>query len=303
SRKGLRQRGVRVRPQPGYEDGFESVLRILWSDIVRPVLDHLDDVPRGQLPHVTWCPTGPLSFLPLHAAGDYSQMQSKIFDYVISSYTPTLSALAASTPSSLNHNCRVLAVGQAATPGRNPLPGTIKELSHVRLHMQNKAEYSQLIDNQATTTAVLDAMEHHDWVHIACHAHQNVTDPTKSGFFLHDGTLDLTSINQRSFKNKGLAFLSACQTATGDQELPDEAIHLASGMLMAGYPSVIATMWSVVDQDAPFVADKVYARLVWISKMGRLEMEKLGKRCTMLLRGCVRRWERRSLRAGCLTFI
>ncbi|CAE6487268.1 unnamed protein product [Rhizoctonia solani] len=53
--------------------------------------------------------------------------------------------------------------------------------------------------------------------------------------------------NPKSFKNKGLAFLSACQTATGDTNLPDEAVHLASGMLMAGYPSVIATMWSVMD--------------------------------------------------------
>ncbi|KDN33401.1 hypothetical protein RSAG8_13510, partial [Rhizoctonia solani AG-8 WAC10335] len=275
--RGLRQRGAMVLPQLEYEDGIESVLSILWSDIVKPVLDHLgyvDDTPRGRLPHVTWCPTGPLSFLPLHAAGDYSQPRCRIFDFVVSSYTPTLSALLASTPSSLNHNCRVLAVGQAATPGHNPLPGTIKELVHIKLHTHNKAEYSQLIGNQATTTTVLDAMEHHDWVHLACHAHQNIADPTKSGFLLHDGTLDLTSINRRLFKNKGLAFLSACQTATGDQKLPDEAIHLASGMLMAGYPSVIATMWSVVDDDAPFVADIVYAQLMKDRKVGNGEAGK-----------------------------
>ncbi|EUC60814.1 aromatic di-alanine and TPR containing protein, partial [Rhizoctonia solani AG-3 Rhs1AP] len=114
-------------------------------------------------------------------------------------------------------------------------------------------------------------MEQHDWVHLACHAHQNVNDPTKSGFHLHDGTLDLSAINRRSFKNKGLAFLSACQTATGNEKLPDEAIHLASGMLMAGYPSVIATMWSVVDEDAPLVADKVYAQLMKDGKVGNGE--------------------------------
>ncbi|EUC60822.1 aromatic di-alanine and TPR containing protein, partial [Rhizoctonia solani AG-3 Rhs1AP] len=114
-------------------------------------------------------------------------------------------------------------------------------------------------------------MEQHDWVHLACHAHQNVNDPTMSGFHLHDGTLDLSAINRRSFKNKGLAFLSACQTATGDDKLPDEAIHLASGMLMAGYPSVIATMWSVVDEDAPLVADKVYAQLMKDGKVGNGE--------------------------------
>ncbi|KDN40552.1 hypothetical protein RSAG8_08024, partial [Rhizoctonia solani AG-8 WAC10335] len=71
--------------------------------------------------------------------------------------------------------------------------------------------------------------------------------------------------------NKGLAFLSACQTATGDEMLPDEAIHLASGMLMAGYRSVIATMWSVGDNDAPVVADHVYAQLMKDGKIGNGE--------------------------------
>ncbi|CUA74284.1 ATP-dependent helicase ULS1 [Rhizoctonia solani] len=272
--KGLRERGVKVKGQLGYEDGMESVLLTLWTDIVKPVLDHLgykDGVSPEQLPHITWCPTGALSFLPLHAAGDYSQSQSRVFNYAISSYTPTLSALLSTTSSLSNQSYRLLAVGQAATPGRSPLPGTAKELAHIKAHAHNNFEYSQLVDDQATTTAVLDAMEHHDWVHLACHAHQNVKDPTQSGFYLYDGTLDLASINRRSFKNKGLAFLSACQTATGDKVLPDEAIHLASGMLMAGYPSVIATMWSVVDEDAPFVADKVYEHLMKDRKIGNGE--------------------------------
>ena len=33
-------------------------------------------------------------------------------------------------------------------------------------------------------------------------------------------------------------------------------------MLMAGYPSVIATMWSIQDEDAPLIAEKVYAELL-----------------------------------------
>ncbi|CAE6487041.1 unnamed protein product [Rhizoctonia solani] len=270
--KQLRQRGVKVLHELSFEDGMGSVLATLWSDIVKPILDFLgytyDSNRTDILPHITWCPTGVLSFLPLHAAGDYSQPKSKVFDYVISSYTPTLTALLVPTPSILSHSSRVLAVGQANTPGQTPLPGIIEELAHVKAHTHDKAKYSQLIDNQATTTAVLEAMEQHDWVHLACHAHQNVTDPTKSGFFLSDGILDLASINQRSFRNKGFAFLSACQTATGDEKLPDEAIHLASGMLMAGYSSVIATMWSVVDEDAPFVADKVYTQLMKHGKIG-----------------------------------
>ncbi|CAE6491015.1 unnamed protein product [Rhizoctonia solani] len=275
--KGIRERGFKVQQQSGHQNSFESELLTLWKDIVKPVLDflgHTKRVSAGNLPHITWCATGAISFLPLHAAGDYTHPQSRVFDYVISTYTPTLTALLESAPSSLKRTSRVLAIGQANTPGRSPLPGTSKELAHVQAHVQDKAEYSQLIDSEATTAAVLDAMEQHDWVHLACHAHQKINDPTRSGFYLHDGTLDLAAINRRSFKNKGLAFLSACQTATGDEMLPDEAIHLASGILMAGYPSVIATMWSVSDEDAPFVADKVYAQLV---KDGKIKNGEAGR--------------------------
>ncbi|CAE6465336.1 unnamed protein product [Rhizoctonia solani] len=276
-RKRLKERGVKLMWEPLYTDRIGSVLETLWYNIVHPVLDFLgykNDVSIDNLPHITWCPTGALSFLPLHAAGDYNKPQSSVFHYVISSYTPTLTSLLGTSPSSISCDRRILAIGQENTPGRAPLPGTARELANVEAHTKDRAQYSQLTDHQATKAAVLDAMEQHDWVHLACHAHQNINNPTKSGFHLHDGTLDLAAINQRSFKNKGLAFLSACQTATGDEKLPDEAVHLASGMLMAGYPSVIATMWSVADDDAPLVADRVYAELMKDGKVGNGEAGK-----------------------------
>ncbi|CEL58984.1 hypothetical protein RSOLAG1IB_08982 [Rhizoctonia solani AG-1 IB] len=219
-----------------------------------------------------------MSFLPLHAAGDYNDVNSRLYEYAISSYTPNLTALLSSHPVSLKPGSRILGVGQETAPGHgmDELPGTTKELAHIKGHAQKMTSigYSELRGDKATTTAVLDAMDQHDWVHLACHAHQNVGDPNMSGFLLHDGILDLASINRRSFKNKGLAFLSACQTATGDAKLPDEAIHLASGMLMAGYTSVIGTMWSVKDADAPLVADKVYGELMKEGKLGNGEAGK-----------------------------
>ncbi|CAE6388547.1 unnamed protein product [Rhizoctonia solani] len=274
--KGFRERGFKLKggriKQPDPDVGL--VLADLWKDIVKPVLEYLGYLTNhtvDQMPHITWCPTGALTFLPLHAAGDYDQPGSRVFDHVISSYTPTLTALLASAPTVPRRAPRLLAVGQMATSGYSQLPGTARELASIRAHAHNRAEYSQLTGSKATSTAVLDAMEEHDWVHLACHAHQNVTDPTKSGFFLHDGRLDLAAITRQSFKSKGLAFLSACQTATGDEKLPDEAIHLASGMLMVGYRSVIATMWSVIDEDAPVVADMVYSRLLKDGNVGRGE--------------------------------
>ncbi|KAJ1299860.1 hypothetical protein OPQ81_002654 [Rhizoctonia solani] len=274
----MTERTIERRPVLEDRVEFETVLAVLWYDVVKPVLDHLgytDNIPSDNLPHVTWCPTGALSFLPLHAAGDYTQPKSRVFDYVISSYTPTLSALLSTSPSPLTPDTKVLAVGQANTPGHSPLPGTTAELAYLKNHTSGRAGYSELTDRQAKNAVVLDEMERHDWVHLACHAHQSVEDPTKSGFFLHDkDPLDLASINRRSFKNKGLAYLSACQTATGDKSLPNEAIHLASGMLMAGYSSVIGTMWSVMDDDAPFVANRVYGELMREGKIGNGEAGK-----------------------------
>ena len=84
-------------------------------------------------------------------------------------------------------------------------------------------------------------MQSRPWVHLACHGIQDVGDPTKSALLLQDGRLELSQIIKKSFPHADFAFLSACQTATGDPGRPEEAIPLAAGMLLAGYRSVVAT--------------------------------------------------------------
>jgi CHAT domain-containing protein len=66
---------------------------------------------------------------------------------------------------------------------------------------------------------------------------------------------------QKNLKNADLAFLSACQTSTGKENLSEEAVHLAAGMLGAGYRRVVATMWSIGDQHASEVAQSFYEYL------------------------------------------
>jgi CHAT domain-containing protein len=48
-----------------------------------------------------------------------------------------------------------------------------------------------------------------------------------------------------NIKDGFLAFLSACETARGSEDQPDQAMHLAAAMLFVGFKSVVATMWSV----------------------------------------------------------
>ncbi|KAJ1301890.1 hypothetical protein OPQ81_000730 [Rhizoctonia solani] len=253
-----------VRQAAGHKLDLATILSILWRDVVKPVIDFLGYEPSqciDDLPHITWCTVGAVTSLPLHAAGTYGMSKICVSDYAISSYTPSLTALLSSSAPPIATS--MLAISQEQTPGNHSsLPGTARELACIQKHTTDIISYAQLTNGEATVEAVLDAMERYDCVHLACHAHQSINDPVKSGFFLHDGTLDLISIMRRSFQNKGLAFLSACQTAMGDKELPSETVHLASSVLTAGYPSVIATMWSIWDRDGPFVADKVYGAIL-----------------------------------------
>ncbi|KAF8602257.1 hypothetical protein BDV93DRAFT_444518 [Ceratobasidium sp. AG-I] len=251
-----------IKPMPKSDDEFSMTLAAVWAEVVKPVLDILgytSNTSKGDLPHITWCTTGSLSFFPLHAAGNYS-LQSVAYDHVISSYTPSLSALLALPSNPLSFS-GILAIGQTSTPGLPALPGTKSELARIQEQFQGR-NVTQLDGDKATPAAVLAGMEEHSWVHLACHALQNTNKPTDSAFYLHNGTLNIAAIVQKQLKHAELAYLSACETAVGDQTLPEEAVHLAAGMLMAGYRTVIATMWSIRDNDAPLIAEKVYEHLL-----------------------------------------
>jgi len=114
----------------------------------------------------------------------------------------------------------------------------------------------------ATISRVKLEMASHPSIHFACHASQDVKNPLMSGFYLHDGRLELSEIMKQNITNCELAFLSACQTSTGDEKLSDEAVHLAAGMLAVGYRSVVATMWSIKDEYGPIVAEGFYKELM-----------------------------------------
>jgi CHAT domain-containing protein len=160
-------------------------------------------------------------------------------------------------------NIELLVVSQSNVDGVNPLPGTEKELQYIHRHASDFRLPSHSLQGQeATVKQVLSAMKRYPWVHFACHGIQDTADPMKSGLRLSDGLLQLSDIIKEPLPNADFTFLSACQTAKGDKSRPEEAIHLAAGMLLAGYRSVVATMWSIRDDVAPFLANEVYARLL-----------------------------------------
>jgi CHAT domain-containing protein len=152
------------------------------------------------------------------------------------------------------------AISQPSTTGQNPLPGTVAEVKTVRDQFDVE-DFTWLNDSDATRDIVLQQMRERSWIHLACHGVQHDADPMESAFMLHDGPLNLRTISQQALPHARLAYLSACQTAKGDKRLPQESAHLAAGMLMIGYRTVIGTMWSIGDRDAPVVAERFYQYL------------------------------------------
>ena len=254
-----------------------------------------------DLMHIRWCPTGPFTSLPIHASAgyeldptaklelevsidnpviplliSYASMYQKdglakdsLSDYAISSYISTLSTLLQSQrqPPDITFQGNILAVIQPDTPDQAPLPGAIEELNRIKTRISGPILKS-LVGVEATVDAVLEEMKNASIVHFACHGIQDTTHPLSSRLLLHGGYLSLAQLMYTSLPNARLAFLSACETATGRDDLPDEAVHLAAGMLAAGFKSIIGTMWAISDSAAPIVADGFYARLLKHGKVG-----------------------------------
>jgi len=200
--------------------------------------------------------------LPIHAAGIYeNEIGDKVSDYVVSSYTPTLTAILDPSAPKVGENFKILTIAQPSTPYATPIPKTEDEVELIQNMAGNLAVVS-LKGEEATVERVLRVMRDADWVHVACHGKQQTGEPMESGLFLHDKVLELSEIVRHALPRADFAFLSACQTAVGDERIADESVHLAAGMFMAGYRGVIATMWSIKDEDAPQVAEDVYKRIL-----------------------------------------
>jgi CHAT domain-containing protein len=150
---------------------------------------------------------------------------------------------------------------QPSAPGASSIPNTEKELEFIEQHLRGR-ENLVLNRRDGTKGRVMKAMSDSNWLHLACHGTQRQDEPTKSGLILQDGHLTLEEIIKLDLPKAEFAFLSACQTTTGDEKLSDEAVHIAGGMLLAGYRGVVATMWSIQDDLAPAVANEFYRRIM-----------------------------------------
>ena len=144
---------------------------------------------------------------------------------------------------------KVLLVAMPNTPNCGPLPYVEKEIADLDGLIPNTVVKPFL--QTPKKADVIAGIREGQITHFACHGQSSYPDPSQSRLLLRDWKVDpltvadLTTLN---LKYSQLAYLSACYAADNRVfELLDEAIHLAGGCQLAGFPNVIGTLWKIHD--------------------------------------------------------
>ena len=170
------------------EQVISQTLAWLRDAIAGPVLETLGLTSRNSAttqgwPKVWWSPAGLMSFLPIHAAGHHGDRASAglrtALDCVVSSYTPTVRALAHLRRQlrAPRQEPRMLIVAVQHTPGQRDRTGTAREAELVKERFPGALV---LREEQASRQRILDSLAVSTWAHFACHGYTNINDPARS---------------------------------------------------------------------------------------------------------------------------
>jgi tetratricopeptide (TPR) repeat protein len=234
---------------------IDNTLGMLYEDLLKPVHQALENKARemgDEIRQVVLIPNLGLAILPLHASwwlDKYGNKRYLLDEYVIS-YAPSLYVLkrCLERESENRANDKLCLV---ANPTQD-LDFSSEECQEIKKTMKSRT-VCVLSENEATKTAILNAMKQHNWLHFSCHGHYTLNAPFESALSLAEtvedtGTLSLDEIMNTNLNHIWLVVLSACETGLTDfREVSDEHYGLPLGFIFAGAPSVWGTLWSVQD--------------------------------------------------------
>ncbi|MQY10237.1 hypothetical protein SRB5_03440 [Streptomyces sp. RB5] len=239
---------VNARARMRAQSYLTEVLGWLWRTLVGPVLDRLGaHGGDGPLPRVWWCPVGPTAFFPLHAA--QAGPGESALDRVVSSYTPTVTALARlrGEPRAVGADSRSCVVAMRRTAdGSGALPAAEREAA-VAAGALPGAWVG--MDEAATRQEVLERLAGSVYAHFACHAVADPQDPARGRLLVYDhqrAPLTVADVTELDLDAE-LVFLSACATSLAPAALADESLHLTGAFQLAGFRNVVGTLWEIDD--------------------------------------------------------
>ncbi|WP_432013818.1 CHAT domain-containing protein [Streptomyces cucumeris] len=250
-----------------------ETLEWLWTAVAEPVLGALGLTGRRSrgsrdgAPRLWWVPTGPLTGLPLHAAGRHDasgRAADSVLDRVVSSYAPTVHALARAVRRGGDEPPGAeepLVVAVPATPDAPGPPGGREGIAALTGRLPAARV---LIGARARRDVVLDTLPRHRWAHFACSAVSESGTPSAGRVLLHDHRerpLTAADLAGLPLDDARLAYLAGGVTARAERGACAEPVHLTGAFHLAGYAHVIGTLWDPGDTASARAAETCYAEL------------------------------------------
>lgn len=254
-----------LRQELAARHGVFDCLDWLWEAVALPILNEVHPEP-GERPHLWWSPVGEFALLPIHAAGRHprkgtqharrdTSAPSCLQDLVTSSYFPTILAPRPGRTAQASDAGHLLYVATDASVA--DLGHLAREREAVRAALA-VVEIEELVDEDATIEALRAAIPECRFLHVAGHGSPALDDSLEAGFHLANGLFTLRDLATCEAESGQLAVVLTCDSATGDVQSPNEALHVAGAAHQAGFPDVVAAMLPLRDSSTVPVVTAIY---------------------------------------------
>jgi len=243
---------------------LDAVLLETWKETLDHTTKWLWDAVMGELISIlrehksaTIIPVGQLALLPLHAAwtkNDTTKPTQRryVLDEVNISYAPSAYALWQANPGAKRTTEKLFAV-------ENPDGSLVFSKDDVHAAIDVFMQSEHLSGDDAILEVVKEEMQKAHVLHFSTHGRAGWEKAEQARLTLaNDEYLTLPDIYSLDLKNTRLAVLSACETGVPGLELIDEMIGLSAGMMQAGVPGVVGSLWSVNNGSTAMLMARFY---------------------------------------------
>jgi hypothetical protein len=254
-----------ARRQPLIPPTIQEVVLAAWKRTLGRTVEWLGEAVMGPLVArlyelgllqdalVRLVPGGWLGLLPLHAARIPPSLVpvrsaegkgSYALDHFTFVYAPSAQAL---------YHARFMAARAADSLLAVRYPDQSFQLAdqaiQAALDVFPPDRRTPLLRQAARKQAVLDAFKEHAVLFFFTHGSADFSQPLESGLLMADGErLTLGDIFDLQSERARLAVLAACETGVpSDLRSVNEVVSLPTGLMQAGVPGVIGSLWSVVE--------------------------------------------------------
>ncbi|HEY9660543.1 MAG TPA: CHAT domain-containing protein, partial [Allocoleopsis sp.] len=253
----------------------------LYNWLIKPIQDQLE---VSSVNTLVFVPDGVLRNIPMSVLHDGQQyLIEKSYNIAL---TPGLQLLSTQPLAQEQLQSALLAGITESRPGFSALPNVVNELTQIQAEIPNttilldqgiSSRVPELeVDRAFTRSNFQAAIEATPFpiVHLATHG--QFSSKIEDTFILtEDGRLSISdlrgALQTTAVRQDGvleLLVLSACETATGDQQA---ALGLAGVAVRAGARSTVATLWQVNDASSSMFMGEFYRQL---SNIRALKMTK-----------------------------